>query len=341
MNVLVAGGTGFIGTYLCEELAERGHDVIALSRSPETASFDRSHGDAIRTVAGDVTARDSIEQHLAGVDCIVNLVALSPLFKPSGGDEAHDRVHRRGTENLVDAGESHGVERIVQMSALGADPDGPTHYIRAKGRAETAVKNAAMDWVVFRPSVVFGDGGEFVRFTKRLATPYLTPLPGGGSTRFQPIYVEDLVPMIADAVEGRPPDAGGGDEPGEGEPIPAITPVDEDTDPHAGRTYELGGPEKLTLAEVARLAHAADNKPVHVVPVPMPLAGVGLSLLDAVPGAPMGKDQYRSLQFDNTVQDNDLDAFGVRPEDLTTLQEYLGVTDDRLRELDRSRGEAA
>ncbi|WP_435197002.1 complex I NDUFA9 subunit family protein [Natronomonas sp. EA1] len=342
MNVLVTGGTGFIGTYLCEELARRGHDVTALARTPGDADFD---GD-VATVAGDVTDRDSLEGAFEGQDVVVNLVALSPLFRPKGGNEKHFEIHLGGTEHVVEAAEEHGVSKLVQLSALGADPDGDTAYIQAKGQAEDVVKKSTLDWVIFRPSVVFGDGGEFVPFTKKLAPPYLTPLPGGGKTRFQPIWVGDLVPMIADAVEGSTADAETAAEETEtadddGEPVEtggatqAIRRVDaaaedenEGEDPHVGRIYEVGGPETLTLAQVARLAHAADNKPVSVVPVPMPLAGIGLSMLDLVPGAPMGSDQYKSLKFDNTTSNNAVEAFGYDESELTTLADYLGVDPD-------------
>jgi NADH dehydrogenase len=225
-------------------------------------------------------------------------VALSPLFKPSGGDEMHDRIHRGGTENCVRAAEEHDVSRFVQMSALGADPNGQTAYIRAKGEAERIVRDADLEWVIFRPSVIFGDGGEFVPFTKKLAPPYVTALPGGGDTRFQPIWIGDVAPMLADAVE-------------------------EGT--HVGNTYDIGGPEVLTLAEVAKLAHQADGRPVNVIPVPMALAGVGLSVAGKIPGFPMGADQYRSLKFDNTTATNDVDGFGTSESELTTLSAYLGV----------------
>jgi len=83
--------------------------------------------------------------------------------------------------------EAHGVEKVVQLSALGADPDGSTAYIRAKGAAGEIIRDSPLDWVIVRPSVVFGECGEFVSFTKTLTAPYLTGLPGGGSTRFQPM----------------------------------------------------------------------------------------------------------------------------------------------------------
>jgi uncharacterized protein YbjT (DUF2867 family) len=338
MRILVVGGTGFIGEKLCRELDGRGHDVTAMARTPGEADLPKS----IETVMGDVTAYESIEAAFEGQDAVVNLVALSPLFRPSGGNEMHFRVHRDGTDHVVRAAEDHGVEKIVQMSALGADPDGNTAYIKSKGLAEGIVRESSLDWVIFRPSVVFGDGGEFISYTKQLATPYLTPLPGGGKTRFQPIWVGDLVPMLADAIGGKVPDDEEQAEPEEADLDEELTPAirtvgdgeDDETDPHVGEIYEVGGPEVLTLAEVAKLAHGADDKPVDIVSIPMPLAGLGLksldyvpeSVLDAIPGLPrMGSDQFRSLKFDNTVADNDVTAFGVSEDELMTVAEYLGV----------------
>jgi len=292
MKILVTGGSGFVGGHLCRELKSRGHSVTALSRRP-------SEGDlpgGVEKAMGDVTAYDSLLEPMRGMDAVVNLVALSPLFKPSGGDKMHDRVHRQGTQNVVDAAEETGVEKILQMSALGADPDGATAYIRAKGEAEEIVESSSLRYVIFRPSVIFGDGGEFVSFTKKLAPPYLTPLPGGGKTRFQPIWIGDLVPMLADGVED---------------------------DDYEGDVYEIGGPEKRTLADIARLVHGSEGRPATVVPVPMALAKIGLSVLGSLPGAPMGADQYRSLQFDNTTAHNDVEAFGVDETALTTLGDYL------------------
>jgi NADH dehydrogenase len=144
--------------------------------------------------------------------------------------------------------------------------------------------------------VVFGDGAEFLSFTKKLAPPYVAPLPGGGKTRFQPIWIDDFTPMLAAACEA---------------------------EEHVGQTYEIGGPETLTLAEVAETIHGAEGRSVTVIPIPMALAGVGLTLAGKIPGFPMGADQYRSLQFDNTTADNDIGAFGVSESDLTTLGAYL------------------
>jgi len=300
MRVLVAGGTGFIGTHLCRELDDRGHEVTALARDPSGAELP----DGIETASGDVTAYDSVEAAVEGEDAVVNLVALSPLWKPEGGDEMHDRVHRRGTETLLRAAEAAGVERFVQLSALGADPESAMAYVRAKGRAEEAVRGADVEHVILRPSVVFGEGAEIVDFTRKLKRMFapglpLYPLPGGGErTRFQLIHVGDLVPMIADAVE---------------------------SEAHAGHTYELGGPEVYTLREVTDLVYEAEGERVTVVPLPMPLAKLGMTVMGAVPGIPLGPDQYRGLKLDNTVADNDVDAFGVDETDLSTFEEFLGI----------------
>lgn len=293
MNVLVTGGTGFVGTRLCEELAERGHDVTALARTPEDADFDA----AVETVAGDVTDPGRLDEHLAGMDAVVNLVALSPLYRPSGGPKRHLAVHLRGTENVVSAAEDHGVDLVVQMSAVGADPDAETTYLRAKGEAEAVVRDADADWVVLRPAVLFGEGGEIVDFVTTVAPPYLTPLPGGGRQEFQPLWVEDCASMLATATED---------------------------EARWNEVYELGGPSVYTLAELARLFHRARGRSATVLPVPMALADVGLTLLGAV-GGPMGREQARSLRYDLTVADNDVEALGLAVADLRTLEDYLGL----------------
>ncbi len=168
-----------------------------------------------------------IESAFEGQDAVYYLVALSPLFKPDGGD--------RCTNVSISAGPKTRTGRrrarrppIRPAERTRCRPEWRHAYIRSKGQAEGVGTASALDWAIFRPSVVFGDGGEFVSFTKRLKGMFapgvpLYPLPGNGETRFQPIWVGDLVPMLADAVEG---------------------------DDHAGETYRIGGPEKLTLRDI-------------------------------------------------------------------------------------------
>lgn len=295
MDVLIVGGTGYVGTHLCRELIDRGHEVTALSRSPEDASLPQD----IELATGNATDYDSIEGHFAGRDAVVFLVALSPLFRPAGGERRHFTVHLGGTEHAVRAAEAHGVDRYLQMSALGADPTGPTAYLRAKGQAEDVVRESDLAWTIIRPSLAFGEGGEFVPFTKLLAPWPVAPLPGGGTTPFQPIWIRELAPMLADTIAG---------------------------DSHVGHRYDIGGPEVLRIVDVARLAHRADGRRLRVVPVPMVLARMGLTAAGFIPRFPFGPDQYRSLMVDNTAPDNDVPAFGIDPEELRTLSDYLGVS---------------
>ena len=293
MQVLVAGGTGFIGANLCTELHERGHEVTALSRNPDDGELP----DGVDPAMGDVSAYDSIADTVADHDAVVNLVSLSPLYQPQGGAD-HETVHLGGTVNLVRAAEDGDVDRFLQMSALGADPDADTDFLRTKGEAEEVVRESRLGWTIFRPSVVFGDGAEFLEFTKQVTTPYVTGLPGGGKTRFQPIWVGDLVPILADALA----DAS-----------------------HVGETYEVAGPQIVTLADATELAYEAEGKSVTIVSIPLSVAKLGLSAIEPVPFIPFGSDQGRSLEQNNTVVSNDVTAFGASEDQLMTLGEYLGL----------------
>lgn len=292
MDVLILGGSGFIGSNLAEVLNKRDHNVTILSRNPEKADISNN----IDTVSGDVTDYESIEESFQDKDVAVNLVALSPLFIPKGGNKMHEKIHVEGTRNIVVASQEHNIQKLIQMSALGADPSGDTAYIRAKGEAEQIIHGSDIDFTIFRPSIVFGKGDEFVKFTKKLTTPYITGLPSGGKTKFQPIWVGDLTPTIADSIE---------------------------QEKHTGKTYEIGGPEILTLAQVAKQIYKSEGKTLTIIPIPMFLAGIGLKIGEKIPGFPMGADQYRSLKFDNTVKENDIKKFGLKEKNLKKFSEYL------------------
>lgn len=283
MHVLVAGGAGFVGRSCCRELLDRGHAVTATTRSRPAAGLPG----AVQVATFDVTEDDPTAL-VAGHDALVNLIAL-----PSHKDQpqAHDAVSRAGTEKLVRASEATDVGRFVQLSALDAGRDVDTAYFRAKDRAETLVRESDVPGVIVRPSVVFGEGAGIERYLRRITPPHVVPLPGA-DCRMQPLWVEDLAPMLADCVEA-------------GE--------------HAGETYELGGPEVLPLAEVVRLLR---DDPL-VVPVPDVIARLAFRIAGVLPGVPLGPDQFRHVQLDNTVDENDVTAFGVDTEDLTTMAEYV------------------
>lgn len=291
MDVFVAGGTGFVGRRLCRELARRGHDVTAASRSPSGIDLP----DAVETVAVDVAlphnaGSDAIGDAVAGHDAVVNLVALPSHRTPREG--THESVHLGGTRALLEAAEATDVERFVQVSALGADGDVDTAYFRAKRRAEALVRESALDWIVYRPSVVFGEGCAFFRFLRRMIPPVVAPLPGGGRLQLHPIWVGDLVAMLADGLED---------------------------DSHVGNTYDLSGPEPLAFHEIVRAVCGTR----YVIPVPMPVARVGFALAERVPFVPLDRDQYRVFGEDNVAEPNDVTAFGREPADLRTLGDYL------------------
>lgn len=295
MDILVLGGDGFIGRHLCAELDGRGHDVTELSREADPGVLPAE----AETIRGNVTEYESIAPAFEGRDAVVNLVALSPMSRPKGGEQRHLDVHLGGTENVLRAADEHDVDRVLQQSAIGADPNGPTHYTRAKGQAETAARTSNCEWVITRPSIVYGAAGHFIPYTKKVTTPFVTGLPGGGGLpRYQPIWVGDLGPMLADAIEEYR---------------------------FVGGTYELAGPDELTLAEATRFIYRAENKPVTLVPIPMSLVKAGLTIADAIPGAPMGLDQYRSLKFDNTTQQNAAEAFGFSESQLMAFPKYLNL----------------
>ena len=284
MDVFVAGGTGVIGSSLCRVLADRGHRVTAASRTPDRSDVPAT----VDAVTVDVTEPD-LTDAVAGHDAVVNLVALPSHAKPT--NQSHRSVQRDGTKNLVRAAERTAVERFVLLSGLGVESGVETDYFRAKREAERIVRDASPEWVIYRPSVVFGDGCAFLPFLERVIPPSIAPLPGGGRMRLQPIWVEDLSPAIADGVEN---------------------------DEHAGRIFEIGGPERLTFAEVVRLVTGSE-----VVPIPMALSAVAFAVADYLPVVPFGRDQYRVLDVDNTTPENDVTAFGVAETDLLTLREYL------------------
>lgn len=284
MDVLVAGGSGFVGRRLCDVLDSSGHDVTAASRSPSPSALPPG----VDTVAIDLTD-GALEPAVAGHDVVVNLVALPAHVQST---RSHGVVHARGTQRLVSASEASGVDRFVQMSALGVDSAVETAYFDAKREAERTVRASSLSWVIYRPSIVFGDGCRFLPFLRRLSAARLVPLPGGGRMRVHPLWVDDLAGMLAEGV----------------------------TDPRrSGETYRLGGPTKQTLAELVTLLRPQ----TIVVPIPnlvaLPLAGIA----EAVPGVPFGRDQVRFQQHDNIADPNDVADFGIDTEELLSLEAYL------------------
>lgn len=292
MDILVAGGDGFVGRYLCAELVARGHTVTSLSRSPDPEVLP----DEVETTTGDVTDYDSIADEFEGKDAVVNLTALPPLHQPRPGT-FHDSVCIGGAVNVAHAASERDLDRHIEMSSLGADMDSPIAYWRTQGIGDMVVQYSDLDWTILRPSFIFGKGSETFAFIKQYTTPYVTVLPNGGRyPTFEPIWVGDMARITADTLED---------------------------DEHVGKTYDIGGPETLTFGDVTKMLYRSEGKSVKIVSVPMQLAKVALYAADPIPALPFGVDQARALEMSNVTEHNDIDAFGLATSDLLTVAEYL------------------
>ena len=199
MKVLVTGGTGFVGRAVVAALAREGHQPMLLARRPETPAVRRlAAATGAMVFAGDVVEPDTLTDAFAGAEAVVHLVGIIGECGPA----TFDRVHRTGTENaLAAAREASGIRRFIHMSALGTRPRAASRYHQTKWAAEEAVRASGLDWTVFRPSVIFGPGDQFLNLFARMSrwTPVL-PLMGSGQGRLQPVAVEDVATAFARAL---------------------------------------------------------------------------------------------------------------------------------------------
>ena len=285
--ILVTGAAGFIGTRVVHELRARGRDVRALVRSPARAGPLASWG--VELVTGDVTDPESLRAAADGCDGIVHLVSIL-----TGSKDDFERVMAQGTRNLVEAA---APKRFVLMSANGVDSpraDG-IPYFEAKRAMERAVRESGLEFVILRPSFVFGDGGALATFLRLARRSPVTPIIGDGTPRIQPVWIDDVARAVAESLER--PEA-------------------------AGRTLELGGPEIVTWNDFwARLKKAAGvRRPsVHV---PFSVMRVQATLLEKLPNPPITRDQLRMLQAGDNVVTGD-DAAAVLGLELVPLDEQL------------------
>ncbi|MGC4192526.1 MAG: complex I NDUFA9 subunit family protein [Thermomicrobiales bacterium] len=270
MRILVTGGTGFVGSHIVGRL--RGEHEVVLLQRPGTGKPAPA---GISTLAGDVTDPGSLDGRLEGIDAIVHLVAVIEEH----GEATFDRVIRQGTENIVVAARDAGVPRFIHMSALGARDDPAYPYHQAKWRAEQAVRSSGLEWTIFRPSVIFGDGDGFITVLAGVVKRFpLTPIVGSGDARFQPVQVDDVADCFVRAID--------------------------DPDVTVGQTYELGGGKQYTyeamIDTIAR--HQGVKRPKVHVPLPlMKAVVVGTSPLPKALRPPVTGEQLKMLSLDNTT----------------------------------------
>ena len=215
-TIAVIGATGFVGSHLVPHLVKAGHRVIAVSRDgrrlPEWT-------DGVDARAGDVTAQN-LDAAIQGADAVVHLVAIA---RESRG-KSFGKINVDGTRRAVEAAERAGVKRFVHLSAMGVTDDPKLGYLYSKWLGEQAVRDSSLDWVVLRPSLLFGKGDGFfnlVKTTLKWWSPGVVVIPGKGDARFQPLSVDDLAVGIEQSVT----DAG-----------------------RSKSVYELGGPEWVTVS---------------------------------------------------------------------------------------------
>jgi NADH dehydrogenase len=288
--VAVAGGTGFIGRELISRLVRAGHSVRVPTRNAAHAD-DLLPLASVELAVGNVYDADFLRRCLEGCDVAVNLVGI--LNERGRNGDGFRRAHVQFTAGLLRAMQETHVPRLLQMSALNADAEhGRSHYLRTKGEAERLVRDAAgVESTLFRPSVVFGPNDSLtLRFASLLRlTAGMLPL-ACANARFAPIYVGDVAEAFMRAL---------GD---------AAT---------AGATYELCGPEVLTLAQIVRLTADAAQLPCHLLPLPDAISRLQGLLMDFVPGKPFSSDNYRSLLTDSLCHDNGCERLGIEPASFT------------------------
>ncbi|WP_295206940.1 complex I NDUFA9 subunit family protein [uncultured Brevundimonas sp.] len=283
--VTLFGGSGFIGSQAVRALARRGWRIRVAVRNPVLAIEIQPLGDPgqIQFMRCDITNPADVAQAVRGADAVVNLVGV---LHDAGGKRGFDAVHTEAAKTIAEAAKAAGVERLVQISAIGADAGSPSAYGRTKAQAEAAVREVYPDAVILRPSLVFGAGDSFLnRFAAMATMAPALPLIGGGGTRFQPVYVGDVAEAIARGV----------------------TRADA-----AGRTYELGGPSLYTFREVLELVRRETGRDRMLVSVPFIVAKPLGSLLQLSRFVgltpPLTRDQVLMLEKDNVVA---ADAFGL------------------------------
>lgn len=291
--ITIFGGGGFIGRYVCEALLKSGARLRVAERDPRRAWFLQPLGSVgqVSAIAADLARPASIERAVDGANAVINLVGI---FK---GDL--DRIHVEGARLAAKAATTTGAVSFVQVSAIGADPAAASDYGRTKGLGEQAVRDAFPTATIIRPSVVFGAEDQFTnRFASMARLPFLPVI--APATRFQPVFVRDLAQAIAAA---------------------ALDPQQ-----HGGKTYELAGPDAMTMRDInAEIATLADQSPA-LIDVPEVIAGA-MARLGFLPGAPLSRDQWLMLQHDNVASDDlpGFEAFGIVPTPMSAAApEWLG-----------------
>jgi NADH dehydrogenase len=273
----VFGGSGFVGKQVVRALAKRGKRVRVAMRRPHLGADLRVLGDVgqIQLVQANVRYPESVAAALEGADAVVNLVAV--LHEK--GKQNFQALHIEAARTIAEAAHARGIERLVQVSALGAGPKG-ARYARTKFAGENAVREAVPSATVLRPSIIFGPEDHFFNRFAQMARGPVLPLIGGGKTKFQPVFVGDVADAICASLERA--DA-------------------------RGATYELGGPEVYSFKQLMKFIRSEIDRSPILFPIPFVLAHpIGLLTewlfkLNPFMDSPLTSDQVAMLHKDNIV----------------------------------------
>ncbi|ANY82123.1 hypothetical protein BB934_27570 (plasmid) [Microvirga ossetica] len=296
-QVTVFGGSGFIGRHLVEHLARAGASVRVATRHPSPTG-EPPRLARIQQVEADILDDVAVQAAVHGADTVINLVGiLSPAQR-----HTFTAIHEDGARRVAASAKHLGVRHLVHVSALGASRTAPALADRSKAAGEEAVRAAFPEAAIVRPSLVFGSDDHFFNgFAARARRLPALPLIGGGQTRFQPVYVEDVVAGFA-AILAHPASR--------------------------GKIYEFGGPQVYTFRELLEFVCAMIRARPLLVPVPFWAAELLSGLLQVFPGAPLTRDQVRLLRTHKVVSGSEplLGDLGVEPQALETIvPEYLSA----------------
>ena len=290
MQIFVTGGTGFVGNAVIDQLLAAGHTVHCLVRPGSEDKLSRKKDVIVHF--GDVTDLASLKKGVPGCDAIIHLVGIIREFP--GKNITFQNLHVRATKNMLNAASGLGIKRYLHMSANGTRANAATAYHQTKWQAEEAVRTSKLDWTIFRPSLIYGQGSEFVAMMSNLVLKLpVVPVIGDGQYRMQPVAVAQVAQSFARAL-------------GKEETI--------------GETYHLGGRQDYSYDEIIDLfGQGLGKKTVRKLHHPLMLMKPAIKLLQSIPQFPISADQLAMLLEGNSCDPaNWAKAFNIDPEDFAT-----------------------
>jgi NADH dehydrogenase len=303
-QLVILGGTGFVGSHLVPRLAADGHRIVLLSRNREQhRALGVLPGVSVRTA--DVYDDEALRRHFVRADAAINLIGILN----AGGRHTFQRTHVDLTRRLIAVCQTTGVQRLHQMSALKAG-QGLSQYLKTRGEAEALVRASSLDWTIYQPSVIFGEGdGLISRFATLLRRMPMLPL-ARANARMAPTHVGDVAEAIARCVSN---------------------------DRAARHSYELYGPEVLTLGEIVRKIRNAAALRTPIIALPDSLGRLQAQFAELLPGKPFSLDNFRSLRTDSVGKVDGYAALGIVPQPFTPWLPVLLNESARRRRLAQAR----